>query len=56
MIRYRIRIRNRLLQHLYRPRAGSKSRFLSAETLAAFDELDKAVEKKITPLLADFFD
>ena len=51
---YKIRIRNRILQALYRPRAG-RGRLLSPKTLEALDDIDKGIEDKITPLLADFF-
>jgi hypothetical protein len=54
MLRYRIRIRNRLLQLLYRPATG-KPRFISAEALAFLDDLDKRLEEKVTPLLESLF-
>jgi hypothetical protein len=54
MRHYRIRIRNRLLQLLYRPKAA-RSRYISAEALSLFDEWDKKIEEKITPLLASLF-
>ena len=54
MYQYRIRIRNRILQKLYRPRRG-KSRFLTAEALSALDEIDRRIEEEITPLLSGLF-
>ncbi|MCL2198192.1 MAG: hypothetical protein FWB80_04635 [Defluviitaleaceae bacterium] len=50
-----VRIRNKILQALYRPRA-TKSAVFSSQSLSIFDELDKAIEEKITPLLSEFFD
>ena len=54
MYQYRIRIRNRILQKLYRPRR-SRGRFLTARTLAALDEIDRRIEEEITPLLSGLF-
>ena len=54
MYQYRIRIRNRILQKLYRPRRG-KSRFISQEAIAALKELDRRIEEEITPLLSGLF-
>ncbi|MCL2603759.1 MAG: hypothetical protein FWD90_04710 [Defluviitaleaceae bacterium] len=54
MLRYKIRIRNRLLQFLYKP-VKSKPRFISAECLSFLDDLDKRVEEKVTPLLESLF-
>ena len=51
MYQYRIRIRNRILQKLYRPR-HKKSRFLTSEVIAALDEIDRRIEEEITPLLS----
>ena len=48
------RIRNKILQLLYRPK-NTKNTFLSAQTLDAFSAIDKAIEKKITPLLSGLF-
>ena len=50
----RIRIRNRILQKLYRPRRGT-SRFISAEAISALQEIDRRIEEEITPLLAGLF-
>jgi hypothetical protein len=56
MLRYRIRLRNRLLQLFYKPnRRPGKPRYISADALSFFDELDKKLEEKITPLLNDLF-
>ena len=54
MYQYRIRIRNRVLQKLYRPRKGRR-RFLTAQALCALDEIDRRIEEKITPLLSELF-
>ena len=52
-----IRLRNKILQALYRPRStSSKVNVFSAQSLSLFDELDKAIEEKITPLLSEFFE
>jgi len=53
MLRYRIRIKNRLLQAMYRPRA---KRILPTDALRALDEIDKRIDEKITPLLSELFD
>ena len=49
------RLRNRVAQWLYKPIVPRPS-YLSEEALSFLDELDKAVEDKITPLLEDLFD
>jgi hypothetical protein len=49
-----IRIRNRILQKMYRPRQ-KRSRLLSAHTMASLDAIDKSIEEKITPLLSGLF-
>ena len=49
---YRIRIKNRLLQAMYRPRVTS---IIPSYTWLALDEIDKRIEEKITPLLAELF-
>jgi len=54
MYQYRIRIRNRILQKLYRPRRG-KCRFISTQAIEALDEIDRCIEEEITPLLSEFF-
>ena len=54
MYQYRIRIRNRILQKFYRP-GRSKSRFISAQAIAALEELDRRIEEEITPLLSEIF-
>jgi hypothetical protein len=46
------RFQNRVLQILYRPAAV---RILPSRTMASLDALDKAIEKKITPLLTGLF-
>jgi len=55
MYQYRIRIRNRILQKLYKPRRG-KSRFISTQALSALDELNRRIEEQITPLLSEIFE
>jgi len=54
MYQYRIRIKNRLLQKLYRPRRRS-TRFLTADALQALEEIDRRIEEAVTPFLDDFF-
>ena len=54
MYKYRIRLRNRLLQRFYRPRKG-QGKFLPFSVLEAFDEIDKRIEEDITPLLTELF-
>jgi len=54
MCQYRIRIKNRLLQKLYRPRRN-RARFLSADILQTLDEIDSRIEEVITPFLEDIF-
>jgi len=49
---YRTRLRNRLLQAMYRPR---RSRILLGNPLLFLDELDSHIEEKITPLLTELF-
>jgi len=48
------RIKNRILQALYRPKAAQYN-FFPAEMLSFIDELDIRIEEKITPLLEDLF-
>jgi len=55
MYQYRIRIRNRILQKLYRPRR-SKNRFITAQAIAALEEIDRRIEENITPLLSEIFE
>jgi len=55
MYQYRIRIRNLLLQKMYKPRRG-KSRFISAQAMEALEEIERRIEDTITPLLADLFE
>ncbi|MCL2287051.1 MAG: hypothetical protein FWC32_11905 [Firmicutes bacterium] len=50
----RKRLQNRILQAMYRPKV-SYGRLISANALAFLDELESALEEKITPLLSDFF-
>ena len=47
------RFRNRILQLLYRP---VPLRIFSEQTLSTFDALDKAINKNVTPLLAELLD
>jgi len=49
-----VRLRNRVAQWLYKP-VLPKPNYLSEDAVSFLDELDKAVEEKITPLLADLF-
>ena len=46
------RIQNRILQAMYRPKV-SRTSFISGDTLTFLDELDKHIDEKITPLLAE---
>jgi len=55
MYQFRIRIRNRILQKLYKPRRG-KSRFIPAQAMEALEEIDRRIEETITPLLSDLFE
>ncbi|MCL2406123.1 MAG: hypothetical protein FWC92_11350 [Defluviitaleaceae bacterium] len=55
MYQYRIRIQNRILQKLYKPRRG-KSRFITTQALSALEEIDRHIQEKITPLLSELFD
>jgi len=54
MNQYRIRLRNKLRQLIYKPKGG-KSKLMPPEISEALDNIDKEIEKTITPLLADFF-
>ncbi|MCL2378701.1 MAG: hypothetical protein FWC77_06220 [Defluviitaleaceae bacterium] len=53
MYQYRIRIRNRILQKLYKPMR--KNRFITGRALSALDEIDRRIEETITPLLSELF-
>jgi len=55
MYQYRIRIKNKILQKLYRPRRG-KTPFLTTQAIEALDEIDRRIEEKITPLLSALFE
>ncbi|MCL1882616.1 MAG: hypothetical protein FWF81_02540 [Defluviitaleaceae bacterium] len=51
------RVRNRILQALYRPKSRQNRIFtVPAQTLTIFDEWENSIEEKITPLLSEFFD
>jgi len=50
-----IRVKNRLLQAMYRPKASKKT-ILPAKTLHILDEIERKIEEKITPLLAELFE
>jgi len=50
----RYRIRNRILQKLYRPRRG-QGRFFTSQILASIDEIERRIEEEITPLLSELF-
>ena len=54
MYRHSIRIRNRILQMLYRPRRG-RSRFITAQAISALEEIDRRIDEEITPLLSGLF-
>ena len=54
MYQYRTRLRNRILQALYKPRRG-KSKYFSEQALAALNELDCRIEEQITPFLSELF-
>lgn len=45
------RLRNKILQRLYRP-ASARPRYFSSQTLTSLDAIEQAIEQKITPLLA----
>jgi len=46
------RLQNKVLQILYKPKQKS---LVPKKTLKFFEELDDAIDKKITPLLAELF-
>ena len=48
------RIKNRILQAMYRPRT-SRKRFISGDALSFFDELEQRLEEKIAPIWDDLF-
>ena len=48
------RLRNKILQVFYRPPNRNNGIF-SLQTVSVFSELDDIIERKITPLLSDFF-
>ena len=53
----RMRIRNKILQFMYRPRVSRNGfSFLSKDFLSVLDEIESGIEKNITPLLSDLFD
>jgi len=54
MYQYRVRIRNKLLQKLYKPKR-SKSSFITTKAMSALDEIDRHIEEKVTPLLSELF-
>jgi len=54
MYQYRIRIRNRLRQLIYKPKKG-KYTFLPMHVSEALDAIDKEIEDTISPLLEEFF-
>jgi len=54
MYNYRIRIRNRILQKLYKPRR-TRSRFITTQAISALEEIERRIEEQITPLLSDLF-
>jgi len=54
MLYNRHRIKNRILQAMYRPRV-SRGNFISPNALSFLDELETALEEKISPLLDELF-
>jgi len=54
MYQYRVRIRNKLLQMLYKPKR-SKGIFITNKAMSALDEIDRHIEEKVTPLLSELF-
>ena len=57
------RMRNRLLQVTYRPLAkkskgpsGEKGLSVFDELVKGFEELEKSVEEKLSPILSEFYD
>ena len=54
MLYNRKRIKHRILQAMYRPKVPHR-RFMSGNALAFLDDLENALEEKITPLLSDLF-
>ncbi|MCL2571905.1 MAG: hypothetical protein FWE11_05835 [Defluviitaleaceae bacterium] len=55
MYQYRIRIKNKILQKLYRPRR-TKIPFFTIQAMEALEEIDRRIEEKITPLLSELFE
>lgn len=52
-----IRLRNRILQAFYRPQSSKNGLIaLPSKSLSLFGEIEKGIEKKITPLLSELFD
>jgi len=51
---YKIRLKNRLLQLLYKPQPPKAP--ANQETLTFLDELEQQLEEKITPLLKELFE
>ena len=47
-------LQNRLLQALYRPKSRQNS-LISKEANTFFDEIENALDEKVSPLLSDFF-
>ncbi|MCL2360617.1 MAG: hypothetical protein FWC73_02250 [Defluviitaleaceae bacterium] len=54
MYQYRIRIRNKIRQLIYRPRRKQSS-LISTQVSETLTEIDRQIEKKITPLLSELF-
>jgi len=48
------RLKNRILQALYRPKSAQYN-FLSHDAMSFIDELDRRIEEKITPLFDEIF-
>lgn len=48
------RIKNRILQALYRPKSAQYN-FLPPEALTFIGELDRRIDEEITPLLNEIF-
>ncbi|MCL2373540.1 MAG: hypothetical protein FWC78_09110 [Defluviitaleaceae bacterium] len=49
----KIRLKNRILQALYRP--GTPKSYLPKHTIEKLDKIETIIEEKITPLLAEMF-
>ena len=48
------RIKNRILQAMYRPKQPGRSLF-SGDALGFLDELEQRIEEKVAPIIDDLF-